>query len=116
MESTKLTQRLGGYIEAIQAARAEGVTWRQLAVLFGAEPKYFHAAVRKVVKAGKHVGREQKPLPDTERAARPVPVGVQAKENTVTAPRRPLPRVGSSNEGEGSNEAARAILANVPKI
>jgi hypothetical protein len=88
-----------------------------LAGVFGAEPKYFHAAVKKVVKAGKHVGREQKPLPDTERAAASHvarPIGVQAKENTVTAPRRPLPRVGSSNEG--SNEAARAILANIPKI
>lgn len=66
MESTKLTQRLAGYIEAIQAARAEGVTWRQLAALFGADCKYFHASVKKIVSGGRHVGREQKPLPEAE--------------------------------------------------
>ena len=83
MESTKLTQRLGGYIEAIQAARAEGVTWRQLAVLFGADCKYFHASVKKIVSGGRYVGREQKPLPELASASSSAP----AVSAPVTTPK-----------------------------
>ncbi len=93
MESKKLSARLGGYIDAIQSARAEGVTWKQLAGVFGAEPKYFHAAVKKVVKAGKHVGREQKPLPELALAsssapAVPAPIATPKTAQTLEIPKK----------------------------
>ena len=66
MESSRLPARLTAYVEAIDAARAAGVTWKQIAEVFGVEgkgkPKYFAAAV-KIARQGKYKAQEQKPLP-----------------------------------------------------
>lgn len=70
MESSRLPARLTAYIEAIDAARAAGVTWKQIAEAFGVagkgRPKYFAEAV-KIARQGKYTVQEQKPLPEPEK-------------------------------------------------
>lgn len=63
MESTRVSARLAGYVEAIGEARRAGITWRQIGDLFGVRDKTAAAAF-KVALAGKYQALEQKPLPD----------------------------------------------------
>lgn len=124
MESTKLARRIGGYHDAIAAARQEGVTWAQLAACFGANSKYFQAAFVRCVRGGRHKGREQKPLPELM-----VPVGggfrpAHSSSNSPTEtteaelkPKKALARVSSGNQKpESEMSAAERIIANLPHI
>ena len=63
MESKKLSARVSAYRDAVVAARGAGVTWAQLAALFGAQPKYFAKVCTKAMSGGRYQPTEQLPLP-----------------------------------------------------
>lgn len=63
MESTRVSARLAGYVEAISEAREAGITWRQIGELFGVQAKTA-AAAYKIARQGRYKVHEQKPLPE----------------------------------------------------
>lgn len=106
MESSRLSARLCAYVDAIQEARAAGVTWRQIGDLFGAKGKTA-AAAYKVAVSGKYVSKEQKPLPEP---ARPAPT--VAKTTTVPQARpavRSLPPGASQDSADLSDLQSKGV-------
>lgn len=113
MESSRLSARLAGYVEAIKEARGGGVTWQQLGDLFGAKGKTM-AAAYKVAAGGKYVVREQKLLPVKEvvdqRSSAPARNDEQQPE---VSNRRKLARLDGGNQKPESemSEAERVIAS-----
>jgi hypothetical protein len=72
MEPRKLTARVAGHLDAIVTARRRGITWSEIAELFGAtSAPALRAAVRRArvaVESGRIVPGEQKQLPNKEGA------------------------------------------------
>jgi hypothetical protein len=113
MESTKLSARVVGYVDAIGRAREAGMTWKQLAELFHADTKYFAAACRAARKS-KYQPAEQKPLPEIEEHP---PTNRQERTVSPVQQKREIPRVERNGQpkNDGMTDAQR-IIARIPKI
>lgn len=99
MESKKLSARVSAYRDAVVAARRAGVTWAQLAALFGAQPKYFAKVCTKAMSGGRYQPTEQLPLPAPQK---------QLQQKHPEKARRPLPGQIPVGDGDAMNEALAA--------
>ena len=102
MEPDRLTPRVARHADAIAIARREGVTWKQIATLFGTTAdtlRLAHARARAGLASGRYVV-QQVPLPE------PVadqPQGGVARDTAPTyRPPRPLPAAGTRSEEENA--------------
>ena len=108
MESLRLSARLAGYVDAIKEARAAGVTWGQLADLFGARDKTMAAAFR-VAASGKYAAKEQRPLPE------PAPPAstrqTQTRDNLAPVAGRPAESSRGRSLPPGASQSASDVEA-----
>lgn len=106
MESTRVSARLAGYVEAIGEARAAGVTWRQIGELFGVRDKTAAAAF-KIARGGKYKVQEQKPLPEPivkkPREESQAPAQSAKPVQTLEIPKKQDYRTGSEIISQASN-------------
>jgi hypothetical protein len=134
VESIKLPARLAWYLDAIDAARAAGVTWGQLAAIFGRPGKggYFSQAVKRA-RSGRYKVSGQKPLPTPEPHLTPqtrqqpdprggVTQNAQSSQSQRTeSPQQPtqprrLQRIGQRTDDDEELSEVERVLAKIPKI
>jgi hypothetical protein len=133
VESLQLTARLAAYLDAIDEARAAGVTWNQLSAIFGKPGggKYFFEAV-KVARSGRYKVSCQKPLPPmpqqpTQQTRQQDPRGgvtqnAQSSQSQRTeSPQQPtqprrLQRIGQRTDDDEELSEVERVLAKIPKI
>ncbi len=90
MDLKRLTARVAGHIEAIEAAKKAGMTWGEMAPLFNASSaeaiRKAFARAQRGIEAGRIVPIEQLPLPSGDRKP-PAP----ALKPTISRSPPPLP-------------------------
>ena len=82
MEPNRLTPRIARHVDAIAIARLAGVTWQQIATLFGTTAdtlRLAYARARAGLASGRYVV-QQMPLPEPPAVSRDTPADAPARQ------------------------------------